>query len=195
MIAKYCKQRLTSLGMVWIDYRKAYDTVPHSWILKSMEMLGVSENVSGLISKSMNNRNTELTEGCQSLRNVKIRWGIFQGDGLPPLFVLAMISLTLLLGKTKMSYQLKKGDRINHLLFMDDLKLFLKTQDQLERLINTERIFSYEIKMEFGLSNCAVLIMKRGKILRTEIIIMPNGNTMKNLEESTSQLSRNFGRR
>ena len=72
----------------------------------------------------MNNRNTELTEGCQSLRNVKKRWGIFQGDGLPPLLVLAMNSLTLLLGKIKMSYQLKKGERINHLLFMDDLKLF-----------------------------------------------------------------------
>ena len=47
--------------------------------------------------------------------------------------------------------------------------------------------------MEFGLSNCAVLIMKRGKMLRTEIIIIPNGNILKNLEERNAQISQNFG--
>ena len=32
MIVKDCKRRLTSLAVGWIDYRKAYDMVPHSWI-------------------------------------------------------------------------------------------------------------------------------------------------------------------
>ena len=30
MIVKNCKKRLTSLAVAWIDYRKAYDMVPHS---------------------------------------------------------------------------------------------------------------------------------------------------------------------
>ena len=34
MIVKDCKRRLTSLAVAWIDYRKAYDMVPHSWIQK-----------------------------------------------------------------------------------------------------------------------------------------------------------------
>ena len=33
-IVKDCKRWLTSLAVAWIDYRKAYDVVPHSWIQK-----------------------------------------------------------------------------------------------------------------------------------------------------------------
>ena len=42
---KDCKRQLTSLAVAWIDYRKAYDLVPHSWIQKCMEMFGVAANV------------------------------------------------------------------------------------------------------------------------------------------------------
>ena len=44
MIMKDCKRRLTSLAFVWIDYRKAYDMVPHSWIEKCMEVFDVAVN-------------------------------------------------------------------------------------------------------------------------------------------------------
>ena len=46
-------RRKDELSMVWIDYQKAYDMVPHSWIKKSMEMCGVADNISHLLSKSM----------------------------------------------------------------------------------------------------------------------------------------------
>ena len=46
---------------------------------------------------------------------------------------MAMVSMILLLRKAKILYQLKKGgERISHLLFMDGLKLFPKSEDQLE---------------------------------------------------------------
>ena len=40
--------------------------------------------------------------------------------------------------------------------------------------------------MEFKLSKCAALIMKRRNMLRAEGIITPKGNTVKSLEERTS---------
>ena len=43
---------------------------------------------------------------------------------------------------------------------MDDLKLFAINEDQIDNLVNTVRIFSEDIKMEFGLAKCGVLIMK-----------------------------------
>ena len=33
---KNCKRKKVELIMVWIDYRKAYDMLPHLWIKKSM---------------------------------------------------------------------------------------------------------------------------------------------------------------
>ena len=100
---------------------------------------------------------------------MKIRREICQDDSLPPiLFVLVMIPLTFVLRQTKTSYELKKGGKkINHLLFMDDLKLFAKNQDQIDSVVNTARIFSEDIKMKFGLPNCEVLIMKRGKVVKS----------------------------
>ena len=64
---------------------------------------------------------------------MKIKHGTFQGDRLPLLlFALVMIQMTLVLRQTKASYEVKKGGKkINHLLFMDDLKLFAKNVDQI----------------------------------------------------------------
>ena len=120
-----------------------------------------------------------------SNNNVKIRRGIFQGDSLSPLlFIIAMIPLSLILREVKIAYDLGKGNgELNHLLFMDDLKLFAKKENQLKSLIHTVRILSDDIRMEFGLSKCALLIMKRGRFERSEGIDMPNGEIMKSIDE------------
>ena len=185
MIVRNCKKRLTSLVVAWIDYRKAYDMVLHSWIEKCMNMFGVAISVRSVISKSMKHWNTELNAGQSRLGNVKIKRGIFQGDSLSPLlFVMTMIPLTLMLRKTNIFYEVrKKGKRINHLLFMDDLKLFAKNADQIDSLVNRVRIFSEDIKMEFGLSKCGVLTIKRGKVVESDGLCMPDGTMMKNIEE------------
>ena len=36
-VLKDCKKRYTNLSMAWIDYKKAYDLVPHSWVNECME--------------------------------------------------------------------------------------------------------------------------------------------------------------
>ena len=84
--------------MAWIDYRKAYDLVPHSWILEMLRMTKVARNVEGLLRKSMGDWKTVLTSNGAELGEVDIRRGIFQGDSLSPLlFVLVMIPLSVLL--------------------------------------------------------------------------------------------------
>ena len=102
MIVKDCKRQLTSLAVAWIDFRKAYDMIPHIWIQKCMEMFGVAVNVRSFVNASMKQWNIELTAGNQRLGNVKIKRGIFQGDSLSPLlFIFVMIPLTLVLRQTK----------------------------------------------------------------------------------------------
>ena len=49
----------------------------------------------------------------------------------------------------------KSAAKISHLLYMDDLKLYGKSSNELESLLNTVRIFSTDISMEFGLEKCA----------------------------------------
>ena len=95
-VLKDCKVRKTNLGMAWIDYRKAFDMVPHSWILECMSMFGIAKNMEEFLKNSMAKWKTELFVYGQSLGQVNIKRGIFQGDSLSPLlFVLCMIPLTL----------------------------------------------------------------------------------------------------
>ena len=81
-ILKNCRRRLTNLSMAWIDYKKTYEMVPHSWILKYLEMVGGTKNMITIISNSMINWKTVLTSGGTDLGQVDIRRGIFQGDSL-----------------------------------------------------------------------------------------------------------------
>ena len=72
-----CKKRHTNLGRAWIDYKKAYDMIPHSWLLKSLGLVQVSENIVEFIRKSMKNWNINLTSCGEYLANVNIRRDIF----------------------------------------------------------------------------------------------------------------------
>ena len=45
---------------------------------------------------------------------------------------------------------------------MDDLKLYGRSEQELESLIDVVRVFSGDIGMEFGLDKCAVLVLKQG---------------------------------
>ena len=126
-----CKKRHKNLTMAWVDYKKAYDMVPHSWILECMRLYGVSDSVTNFLKRSMSKWMVQLTSCGEILGTVNIRRGIFQGDSLSPLlFVNCMIPLTEILRKVKMGYTLD-GIKINHLFFMDDLKLFGKNEMKL----------------------------------------------------------------
>ena len=184
MITADCIKRQTNLNIAWIDYRKAFDMVPHSWINRTLDIYKVAKNARKLLKNSMAGWNTKLMVGGDELGHVRIRRGIFQGDSLSPLiFIMAMMPLTTILNKTRLGYMMDNDKiRINHLLFMDDLKLYGKTAAQLDSLVNSVHLFSKDIGMEFGIDKCAVIQMKRGKLESSDGLQLPDGSKVPALE-------------
>ena len=129
-VLKDCKRRKTNLAMAWIDYKKEYDMVPHSWIIKCLQLFGIAENVRKFMKDSMRSWKLELTSSGEGFGDVHIHRGIFQGDSLSPLlFVLCMIPLTLTLRKVAASYERgNKEFRINHLLFISNYLPRIRTK-------------------------------------------------------------------
>ena len=111
---------------------------------------------------------------------MNIKRGIFQGDSLSPLhFVIALKPLAAISRKVKTKYELgKRKGSINHLLFMDDLKLYGNDEKEIDSLVNIVRIFRRDIRMEFGLKKCGMIVMKRVVLADFDGMKMPNGEVM-----------------
>ena len=78
-----------------------------------------------------------------------------------------MIPLSLILRKAKAKNEFSKSkEKINHLLFMDDLKLYSRNERGLDSLVQTVRVFSEDIGMEFDIEKCPMLVMEKGKIVK-----------------------------
>ena len=179
------KTRRKNLAMAWIDYKKAYDMVPHSWIINSLKMYKISDEVINFIDKTMKTWRDELTGG-RRLAEAKIQRGIFQGDALSPLvFITTMMPLNHILIKCTAGYKFRGSqEKVNHLMFMVDIKIFAKNEKEQETLIHTITIYSRGIGMEFGIEKCAMLVMKIGKRQLTEEMELPNKDKIKTLAEN-----------
>ena len=95
------------------------------------------------------------------------------------MLVLALIPLSLILRKAKAAYEFSEiKEKINHLLFIDDLKLYSRSEKGLHSLVQTVRVFSEDIEMEFGIEKCAMLVMQKGKIVKSIGIGLRNGRKM-----------------
>ena len=182
LITTTARRKHRNLRMVWIDYRKAYDSVPHSWIIKCLRMFGIADNIIAFLEISMSSWQTELQINQEVVGMICILCGIFQGDSLSPLlFVIALIPLTQILEEYKSGFKIG-NDLINHLLYMDDLKLYGKNDKEINALVNTVRIFSEDINMEFGFDKCAKVAMNRGKQVEGKGIQLRQDMTIRNLD-------------
>ena len=118
-----------------------------------------------------------LCSGNSESGEVEIKRGIFKGDFLSPLvFVLALIPLSLILRKAKAAYEFSESKE-------NDLKLYSRSEKGLDSLVQTVRVFSEDIGMDFGIEKCAMLVMEKGKIVKSVRIKLPNGKVIKSLQE------------
>ena len=80
-----------------------------------------------------------------------------------------MMPLNLILRKCTAGYKLSNSqEKINHLMYMDDINYLLKRKKNW-KLIHAVRIYSQDIGMEFGREKCAILVMKSGKRYQREL--------------------------
>ena len=69
-ITKDARTKCRCLNITWVDYKKAYDMVPHSWILEAIDMMGIADNIRLLIRQSMSYWKTMLSAANQNLDTV-----------------------------------------------------------------------------------------------------------------------------
>jgi hypothetical protein len=139
--------------MARIDYQKAFDRMPHRWIIKSLELIGINNKVIAFTKKGMTYWRTRMPLHAENklieTEDIKIQCGIFQGDSLSPLiFCMCLILLTQQLNRLNTGYEEHTTKtKISHLLYVDDLKLIAKSEEELQKQITSAN----ERKIETGI--------------------------------------------
>ena len=84
----------------------------------------------------------------------------------------------------EVGYERKKGGSIiNHLMFIDHIKMFRRGTKEIDTLVQTVRIVSGDIRMKFAIEKCALVNIQRGKAT-TEGMQLPDGNNIKDIDET-----------
>ena len=69
---------------------------------------------------------------------------------------------------------------------MDDSKLYSRSEKGLGSLVWTVCVFSEDVGMEFGIKKCTMLVMEKGKIMKSVGIELPDGKVINSLQEGES---------
>ncbi|CAK1586333.1 unnamed protein product [Parnassius mnemosyne] len=203
VIGKVVKRNRRNLSAAWIDYKKAFDSVPHTWLKRVLELYKVDCTVRDFLGQCMGQWSTILCHLGQRMtaaeNHIRIRRGIFQGDCLSPIwFCLSLNPLSTLLEGSGRGFQLRKGGtKVTHLFYMDDLKLFASSRSHLVELLNITCDFSNSIGMELGTDKCAILHVERGRVANSEGMDLSMPISIRTLSEAETYrylgMSQNIG--
>ena len=173
------------LSMAWVDFKKAYDMVPHRWlkrILKATKIRrGVRKAVTRLVPLWETTLTVETTEKKESFP-ICFRRGLFQGDSLSPLlFCLSIAPLSHQLRKQRGFRSIYQG-RVTHLLFMDDLKIFAESREEVRDMTAEAEEVSQALGMRFGVAKCAAAHVKRGRLVGGSSMELQTGTTIPEMQ-------------
>lgn len=178
IVTKESKDKQRNVAIAWLDYQKAFDSVPHSYLLEVLEIYKVDRKIISFLQLCMKSWRTKLIAnlGQSQIQTdpIRIESGIFQGDSLSPTwFIMCLNPLSKLLASSNLGYKLKTQSnfqKLSHLLYVDDAKLYAENEQDLSKLLNIAKTFSDDIKMNFGYDKCAKVIYKKGKTVSSENI-------------------------
>uniref|UniRef100_A0A0N5C001 Reverse transcriptase domain-containing protein n=1 Tax=Strongyloides papillosus TaxID=174720 RepID=A0A0N5C001_STREA len=118
---------------LWVDYRKAYDSICHKQMQRLINLLPIGPSMRNQLQHLTTILNTKLmdNESPNERQTISIKRGVMQGDVISPLlYILVSSSAVYQLKKNLPLKRLCKGN-IQIITYMDDLKVFLPNESSL----------------------------------------------------------------
>ena len=172
-----------SLDVIFLDYQKAFDTVPHRRLLKKLSAYGVKRKVLNWIESFLTGRTQQVVIGNCSSSWGGVSSGVPQGSVLgPTLFILYINELPSLVSSSR-------------IMFADDTKLYRTIQDNsdIQALQQDLRIlsdWSNKWLLKFNAGKCMVMHCGYSNPRRSYLMEQADGSE-RTLDET--EVEKDFG--
>nr|CAH7731196.1 unnamed protein product [Callosobruchus chinensis] len=165
---KQARKGHRNLHTCFIDYKKALDSVPHSWLTKTLQIYKINPGLRQFLTRTMETRRTNV--------HLKTQDGLIQTEE------------RYIPGNTDHGFNIRhqkvNQHKINHLLYMDDLKLYAATEVQLRELLRTTGVCTSDVRMEFAMSKCKALHINKGQWKNHPEQEIVAGQTLDNMDKN-----------
>uniref|UniRef100_A0A914Z562 Reverse transcriptase domain-containing protein n=1 Tax=Panagrolaimus superbus TaxID=310955 RepID=A0A914Z562_9BILA len=172
VIDKVVKQALMnrkeSYSVLWIDCKKAYDSLGHKYLKEVLGKIGIPQWMYNSISNIMSKWSLRYTMGTTVSQSLNVLNGVLQGDVLAPLlFCIGLVPVSHALRKLIPVIKLKGSvpddvysGWLNHLFYMDDLIAY-SLSSAVDDTFGIIKDCLGAAGLEVNLTKCAVLSRNR----------------------------------
>ena len=149
-----CIDENRPVDAIYLDFAKAFDTVPHKRLIKKLEGYGIRENVLNWVVDFLSDRTQYVSVNGERSNSLPVTSGVPQGSVLGPILFIYFINDMPSVTKEDME------------LFADDAKAFNeilcpKDRDDLQSCINA--LVKWSITWGMGFNACKCKVMHLGK--------------------------------
>ncbi|KAK7881444.1 hypothetical protein WMY93_029853 [Mugilogobius chulae] len=131
------KRRSRSLGAVFIDLARAFDSVDHRLIQEVLNAKGLNQLVVKLIGSAYTNSSTQLKTSIGFTTPIRLKSGVKQGDPLSLiLFNLCLDPLMYTLEKEVVGAQFGRDLAIPSIVYADDLVILGESHSELQKALD-----------------------------------------------------------
>ena len=169
LIQSYCHNRGKKIFACFVDFKKAFDTVPREILFRKLLSHGISGKIFNILKTMYTNDNCCIRLGNKITDTFQVNQGVKQGCILSPL--LFNIFLSDLVPRTNNDdcKPLKVSDskNISCILWADDLILLSETEEGFQNMLQNLSKYVEENRMEINRDKTKCIIFnKTGKFFR-----------------------------
>lgn len=172
--------------MCFIDFRKAYDTVPHEALFYKLKRIGVRGAALAFIKALYAKSKISVRGAFGESPLVDLLRGLRQGCPMSPILFDVFIN-DILSGTARWGVRVPglAGIRIPGLLFADDLILLAESKEDLHSLMGAVEAWANKWEMSFGAAKCGVMVVGGPDLEAREEMWTLQGQEVKVVEEYT----------
>ena len=146
----------TQAHVAYLDIKAAYDSVPRDLLWKKCQQKGIPENLIDALKALFDHQNSIITINGKDSTKLSHQAGVQQGALLSPLLYSIFIDdLATQLESNGPSIQFENGQRVNCLLYADDVALIASSEQDLQSLLNIADRHSLSNRYRFSVNKCA----------------------------------------